>query len=380
MAGKLQAGLNKWNNKELTQAVRDVVLELGPTSSINRIARTCIEKGIPVNKPLIATIRKDVRKTFQALPLSKIVELGEASKVVAAVKAKVDGAQTEEELAALDAELAPAATFARTMLDQVRTQPPLKFPSHEDHVREMVEAEQERERKRRAEQAREERRAVVVAEKEAKWAAERAAQEASKRLEEERALAATQPGYIVAETADVAEAVGQRFEAKMNGEASLPELPEDLLPGRLKNNAGHSVRRRWLEDLLLQKPSLNSLDAAAALQATFGLGLDNIVILETLKAARELHGLKYRALPRAPTIDITPVPVVPALPKPIDPNAPRLLEYLDGGEVRYVTTNVGNMQGTLERLIEAHGHDFTYQVWKPSKTKTKVTVQISEED
>jgi hypothetical protein len=210
---------------------------------------------------------------------------------------------------------------------------------------------------------------------------EREEQWAKERAEERRLKVENLPpieDLIRAEPKTLADSVGMMFGERLGeGEAPQVELPPELAPGRTDSASGAAVRLRWVEDLLLQKPQLTSTDCQMAMYATFGIGLNNVDVTEALKAVRELNGMRYITRTRQPAPEPIAAPVpAQAAPKASDPQAPRLLEFIEAGVTRYLTTTVAGLQKTITDL--KLGQDAAFMVWRPAKTK--VTVVVSVED
>jgi hypothetical protein len=188
---------------------------------------------------------------------------------------------------------------------------------------------------------------------------------------------------IQAETSDLSEQVAQHFESKLDGSSFNPDTPEDLIEGQRDNEAGRTIRTRWMEDLMLQKPGLTSTDIQAAMQAVFGIGINSEIVSEALKTVRELHGMRYISRRRADPLLHDTYLAAQAVPrKPPDPNSPRLIEYLVGSEVRYEYSTLGTLQDTIDRLSKTQHilRDAVVQVWKLTKTSVRWLPRIEEEE
>lgn len=361
--------LLKRDARARADAIRDVI-SLNVDASAVTLMRKCIEANIPTHGGEVQALRQQYMK----------VAASTAPKaVVSAIRSAMRG-DPEAATAELYDQIEPAVRgemekHHAEFVQKVLTAPlPLKVQLTQLNLDKLKTAEMERKRKEITALERDIKRDKAQLDRLEALAEENTAKE--KRLKAGLTPLAAEAKLTpprLAETAPLPEAVAQRFSDKLEGKAQdLPTLPPELEIGKQDNAEGSRVRLRWVEDLFLQKPQLNSNDAYMLLQATFGIGINNLLILEALKAVRELNGMRFitRRRSEQPVIEV-PAPA-PPVKRVMDPATRLLVTWPDCGPP--VPATVGTL-GDVMTTIEAMGVDLaTCETWRPMKVKTAVKV------
>lgn len=240
------------NVVQVTRIISNYMLKHANRSvSINELCRACVDAGLSVSKPYVASIRRQVG----TLAASNRIEV------------------TGNEVAMRVTVPAAVEQFAlRANPDELAKERDAK-----------AQREAERAEKWRARQA----------EREAQWALERAQQAAAQQeaavveqvnaqqeaLEQEQANMTA----LAAEVGRV-EAVAEEHKTER-----APEAPK--LPPKRRTAAMVAERRQFLNQLLDDDPGIDPVVALGRLREKFGSGLSNTYVYETCRIAREIHGL-----------------------------------------------------------------------------------------
>lgn len=240
------------NVVQVTRVISNYMLKHADRSvSINELCRACVDAGLSVSKPYVASIRRQVG----ALTLKRIEVTGNEVAMRVTVPAAVE-------------------QFAlRANPDELARERDAK-----------AQREAERAEKWRARQA----------EREAQWALERA--------QAAQQEAAQQEAVVVEQVNEQQEALEQeqanmtalaaevgRVETVAEEHKGAPEAPKP--PPKRRTAAMVAERRQFLNQLLDDDPGIDPVVALGRLREKFGSGLSNTYVYETCRIAREIHGL-----------------------------------------------------------------------------------------
>ena len=241
------------NNERITQALVKFIGD-NPRASVNACCRELTKQDIPVSKPLVASIRKNVIKGIVA-GLKKVdgppVDGGGYIKVDVRVK---------------DSPRAMLAERAEAKLEEERREREAKRARDAD--RELA-AESER------------------AQREAAWA--RAHEETLKQASLNAPLPSAPFGldsFVAGFTAPPAP-LRQNLDALPPIETVRPAP----VPHRRGDAASRAARRQFVNEVLDADPGADPISIIARMKERFGVGLDWRYVYDTCRVAREIHGL-----------------------------------------------------------------------------------------
>lgn len=275
---RFNAGELRTNPNKMMAAVREIILENPPETGINDLCRLCLGEGIPITKPLVSQVRTQLRKmtdrTSEAAYLkTKADLLAEADR---RGDGKVPGHMPREAFernwdVELEREIV-AAPLPKALQDQQRRE------KHLDA------AEQERERKRLAQEAREAKWAARAKEKEAEW-------DAARKVEEAADTAAAAPPLLLTNVVPQEEPVPAPV-LVTPPPPSAPRAPVKYTDeAGKKTTAGMMMRRQYVNELLDTDPGLDPTIILGKVKEKFGMGTHWAYVYDTCRVARELHGL-----------------------------------------------------------------------------------------